>query len=218
MPWLDVSPGHQHPWYWLCGTGAFLSHMRKDFDYLNHVSVDKYIFMFSMKNSARKISKRAVMFCHTILCSLTLKCFAFYKTFTIKNLSWHGPLTRNVKLRVEHAPGTPGTFSRHRGLAIPTCFRADSLVTCTITRGHLLKHKPLSFSMFNAYYQSYICVLLNYGKARLISVLLKRYGGTHKTTFVQQNMPDELRYQGKTNFITSDVNKQVYISQIQRLI
>ena len=93
-----------------------------------------------------------------------------------------------------------------------------SLVTCTITRGHKLKHKPLSFSMFNAYYQSYICVLLNYGKARLISVLLKRYGGTNKTTFVQQNMPDELRYQGETNFITSDVNKQVYISQIQRLI
>ena len=72
--------------------------------------------------------------------------------------------------------------------------------------------------MFNAYYQSYICVLLNYGKARLISVLLKRYGGTNKTTLVQQNMPDELLYQGKTNFITSDVNKQVYISQIQRLI
>ena len=93
-----------------------------------------------------------------------------------------------------------------------------SLVTCTITRGHKLKHKPLSFSMFNAYYQSYICVLLNYGKARLISVFLKRYCGTNKTTFVQQNMPDELRYQGKTNFITSDVNKQVYISQIQRLI
>ena len=97
-------------------------------------------------------------------------------------------------------------------------FNTHSLVTCTITRGHKLKHKPLSFSMFNAYYQSYICVLLNYGKARLISVLLKRYGGTNKTTFVQQNMPDELRYQGKTNFITSDVNKQVYISQIQRLI
>ena len=31
-------------------------------------------------------------------------------------------------------------------------------------------------------------------------------------------MPDELRYQGKTNFIISYVNKQVYISQIQQLI
>ena len=26
----------------------------------------------------------------------------------------HGPLTRYVKLRVAHAPGMPGTFSRHR--------------------------------------------------------------------------------------------------------
>ena len=34
---------------------------------------------------------------------------------------WHGPLTRYVELRVAHAPGMPGTFSRHRGLAIPTC-------------------------------------------------------------------------------------------------
>ena len=27
---------------------------------------------------------------------------------------WHGPLTRYVKSRVPHAPGMPGTFSRHR--------------------------------------------------------------------------------------------------------
>ena len=27
---------------------------------------------------------------------------------------WHGPLTTYVKLRVAHAPGKPGTFSRHR--------------------------------------------------------------------------------------------------------
>ena len=29
MPWLLVSPGHQHSWYWLCGVGKFLSLMRK---------------------------------------------------------------------------------------------------------------------------------------------------------------------------------------------
>ena len=27
---------------------------------------------------------------------------------------WYGPLTRYVNLRVAHAPGMPGTFSRHR--------------------------------------------------------------------------------------------------------
>ena len=27
---------------------------------------------------------------------------------------YHGPLARYIKLRVVHAPGTPGTFSRHR--------------------------------------------------------------------------------------------------------
>ena len=24
MPWLLVSPGHQHPWFWLCRIGKFL--------------------------------------------------------------------------------------------------------------------------------------------------------------------------------------------------
>ena len=36
----------------------------------------------------------------------------------------HGPLARYVKLRVAHAPGMPGTFSRHRRLAIPAYIRA----------------------------------------------------------------------------------------------
>ena len=36
----------------------------------------------------------------------------------------NGPLTRYVKLRVVHAPRMPRTFSRYRGLAIPTCFTA----------------------------------------------------------------------------------------------
>ena len=34
-------------------------------------------------------------------------CAARYSVFT----TWHGPLTRYVKLRVAHAPGMPGTFS-----------------------------------------------------------------------------------------------------------
>ena len=34
------------------------------------------------------------------------------------------PFTRYVKLRVAHAPGMPGTFPRHHGLAMPTCITA----------------------------------------------------------------------------------------------
>ena len=48
----------------------------------------------------------------------------------------HGPLTRYVKLRVVHAPGTPGTFSPaadfkgNRKLAIPACITARASRTC----------------------------------------------------------------------------------------
>ena len=36
----------------------------------------------------------------------------------------HGHLARYEKLRVAQAPGMPGTFTRHRGLAMPTCITA----------------------------------------------------------------------------------------------
>ena len=42
----------------------------------------------------------------------------------------YGPLTRYVILRVAHAPGIPGTFPRHRELAIPTCITARAWRTC----------------------------------------------------------------------------------------
>ena len=56
----------------------------------------------------------------------------------MKGLCWfwqletskHGPLTRYVQLQVAHAPGMPGTFPRHRGLAIPTCITARAWRTC----------------------------------------------------------------------------------------
>ena len=43
MPWLLVSQGHQQPWQWLCRIGKFqfLSSMRKDFNYLCHVSAEE---------------------------------------------------------------------------------------------------------------------------------------------------------------------------------
>ena len=43
------------------------------------------------------------------------------------NIVCHGPLTRYVKLWVAH---TPGTFSQHHGLAIPTCITARASHTC----------------------------------------------------------------------------------------
>ena len=60
MPWLLTSPGHQHPWYWLCRIGGFLSYLRMDFKYLR-VSMWRndtkciYIFVFPLKNLARNV-------------------------------------------------------------------------------------------------------------------------------------------------------------------
>ena len=58
MPWLLTSPGHQQPWYWLCRIGRFLSYLRKDFNYLCRINVEKwhniYMLIFPLKNLARK--------------------------------------------------------------------------------------------------------------------------------------------------------------------
>ena len=42
MPWLLTSPGYQQPWYWLCRIGRCLSYLRKDFNYLRHINVEKW--------------------------------------------------------------------------------------------------------------------------------------------------------------------------------
>ena len=42
MSWLLTSPGHQQPWYWLCKIGRFLSYLRKDFNYLRSINVEKW--------------------------------------------------------------------------------------------------------------------------------------------------------------------------------
>ena len=56
MPWLLTSPGHQQPLYWLCRIGRSLSNSRRNFNYLCLINVEKckYMFMFSLKNLARK--------------------------------------------------------------------------------------------------------------------------------------------------------------------
>ena len=45
-------------------------------------------------------------------------------------LPLHGPLARYVQLRVPHAPEMPWPFTRHHGLAIPTCITARAWLTC----------------------------------------------------------------------------------------
>ena len=42
MPSLLTSPGHQQPWYWLCRIGMFLSYLRKNFNYLRRIDVEKW--------------------------------------------------------------------------------------------------------------------------------------------------------------------------------
>ena len=56
MTWLLTSRGHQQPWYWPCKICSFLSSLRKDFNYLRFINVEKckYMFMFPLKNLARK--------------------------------------------------------------------------------------------------------------------------------------------------------------------
>ena len=63
MPWLLASPGHQQPWYWSCRIGRSLSYSGRNFNYLCQLPVllvwrndikCKYMFMFSLKNLARK--------------------------------------------------------------------------------------------------------------------------------------------------------------------
>ena len=72
MPWLlTSSPSHQQPWYWLYRICRSFSYLREDFKYLCHINVDKwhkckYMFMFPLKNLARKglsVSKHMVLIC-----------------------------------------------------------------------------------------------------------------------------------------------------------
>ena len=43
MTWRLESPGHQQPWYWLCRINRSLTFMRKDFNYLHHLDVEKWL-------------------------------------------------------------------------------------------------------------------------------------------------------------------------------
>ena len=57
MTWLVASSGHQQPWYWLCRIGRYVSYLRKDFNYLCHIFVEKWHkckYMFLLKNLAHK--------------------------------------------------------------------------------------------------------------------------------------------------------------------
>ena len=58
-----LAPCVARTWYWLCRIGELLSWLRKDFNYLGHANVEewhkcKYMFLFLLKNSARKGSNQ----------------------------------------------------------------------------------------------------------------------------------------------------------------
>ena len=65
MPWLLTSPGHHQPWYWLRRKGRFLSYLRKDFNCVvsmwRNDTQCQYMFMFPLKNLARKGLKVSVV-------------------------------------------------------------------------------------------------------------------------------------------------------------
>ena len=62
MSWLLVLPGHHQPWYmyWWCRINGFLYSMRNNFNYLCHLSIEKwnYVFMFPKdKLSTARVDK-----------------------------------------------------------------------------------------------------------------------------------------------------------------
>ena len=60
MPRLLALPDHQHPLYWLYKIGRSLSSMRKDFNHLCHISIEKlwkYEYMFLLLQKQNGFSK-----------------------------------------------------------------------------------------------------------------------------------------------------------------
>ena len=43
MPWWLASPGHQQSWYWSCRKHKSLSSMPKNFKYLCHINMEKWL-------------------------------------------------------------------------------------------------------------------------------------------------------------------------------
>ena len=69
----------------------------------------------------------------TSVCSI---CY-YVCMYIMDNYYWNqcidGPLARYVKVRIAYAPGMPGTFPRHRQVAIPACIPARASRTCRDT-------------------------------------------------------------------------------------
>ena len=59
MPWLLVSPRHQHPGR--CRIGKFLSYMRKDFNYLCHVSVEEWYTKHACQRQYFKAGRLSIL-------------------------------------------------------------------------------------------------------------------------------------------------------------
>ena len=64
-----------------------------------------------------------------VYAAIFIMCICEY--YSDIHLTINGPLARYIKLRVAHAPGMSGTFfSRHLGLAIPTCITTRASRRC----------------------------------------------------------------------------------------
>ena len=68
--------------------------------------------------------------CHVFRAIFTRRALPGNQVQSIYKSGHNGPLDRYVKLWFARAPGMPGTFSPHRGLAIPTCITARAWSTC----------------------------------------------------------------------------------------
>ena len=46
MPWLLASPGHQQPWNLLCRMGRFMFYLKKNSNYLFHISLEEIVSIY----------------------------------------------------------------------------------------------------------------------------------------------------------------------------
>ena len=124
MPWLLTSPGHQQPWYWLCSIGRFLSYLKRDFNCVvsmwRNDTKCKYMFMFLLKNLARKGLKKKKCGCRNASLSLShrhllgMPCF---RRKLNKPSSWRSPLCTSPPS--SWSPSTETSSSRPRAAPHP---------------------------------------------------------------------------------------------------
>ena len=127
-----LSPGQRHDIIW---TNAGILIIRTSGTNINEILNE--IHAFFQENAVENVvCEMAVILTQPRCANWWPRCKVaaeqpIHKEGSIKTWNTtHGPISRYVKLRVAHAPGMPGTFPHHRGLAIPTCITARAWRTC----------------------------------------------------------------------------------------